>query len=299
MALATFAELMDDARRGSYAVGYFESWNLETLLAVADAAEARRSPVILGFSGVHLPTTRVGGPEHLGDYAALGLEVCRRLNVPAALLFNESPDVEWVLEAVDLGFQLVMYAVDDAAPDAQAENTRRVVRTAHAKSVAVEAELASPPGLDGTNTESVGEVDLTDCDEAAQFVADTGIDAFAVGIGQEHLHGRAVSRLNFDHLDALHDALGVPLVLHGASSVPPEELTEAVARGIRKINVGSVLKQAWFERQKESCLAVPDGYNPYEVMGSGMAADIAVPARQAVQAEVERLMDVFGSSGKA
>src|SRR6188474_303171 len=107
MARASFAELMAAAENGGYAVGYFESWNLESLLAVADAAEATRSPVILGFSGIYLPHPQRVARDPLSTYAAMGLDVCRRLSVPACLLFNESPNLEWVFEAIELGFGLV------------------------------------------------------------------------------------------------------------------------------------------------------------------------------------------------
>ena len=100
MPLTSFKELMAEARRGQYAVGYFESWNLESLLAAADAAEETCSPVILGFSGIYLPDPRRQVTDHLSHYAALGLEVCRGLSVPACLLFNESPEVAEVLREV-------------------------------------------------------------------------------------------------------------------------------------------------------------------------------------------------------
>src|SRR5947207_21297 len=104
MTMVSFNSLMHDAIAGGYAVGYFESWNLESLLAVADAAEVMRSPVILGFSGVYLPHVHRIVKDPLHVYASMGLDVCRNLGVPACLLFNESPNFEWVLEAVGLGF---------------------------------------------------------------------------------------------------------------------------------------------------------------------------------------------------
>jgi fructose/tagatose bisphosphate aldolase len=116
---------MQRAEQSSYAVGYFESWNLESLLAVADAAEATRSPVILGFQR-DLPAApaarRARSSEHLrGD----GLDVCRRLKVPACLLFNESPNLEWVFEAIELGFGLVMYTEDAVGAAEQSVRVRR------------------------------------------------------------------------------------------------------------------------------------------------------------------------------
>src|SRR5512135_922370 len=100
MPLVPFAELMADAQQRGYAVGYFESWNLESLQAAADAAEATRSPVILGFSGLTLPDSRRVVRDQLAYYAALGLAACRELSVPSCLLFNESPHLNWVMDAI-------------------------------------------------------------------------------------------------------------------------------------------------------------------------------------------------------
>ena len=112
MPLVPFREMMADAARGGYAVGYFESWNLESLLAVADAAEAQRSPVIVGFSGIYLPHPGRRVKDGLAPYAAMALAVCRELSVPACLLFNESPNEDWVGAAIDAGFNLVMFSDD-------------------------------------------------------------------------------------------------------------------------------------------------------------------------------------------
>src|SRR5262245_59014902 len=112
---------MEDAQRGGYAVGYFESWNLESLQGVVDAAEATGSPVILGFSGVNLPDPRRELPERLELYAALGRAACADAVVPTALLFNESPYLDEVARALDLGFNLVMFADETLTPAALEE----------------------------------------------------------------------------------------------------------------------------------------------------------------------------------
>src|SRR2546426_3960295 len=103
MPLADFKEMMAEAERGGYAVGYFESWNLESLQAVADAAESMHSPVILGFSGISLPHPARRTKEALSIYAALGTQACKELSVPSCLIFNESPYFDWVTKAIDLG----------------------------------------------------------------------------------------------------------------------------------------------------------------------------------------------------
>src|SRR5882672_8695196 len=110
MALVPFNDLMSRAKKGDYGVGYFESWNLESLQAVADAAESMRSPVLLGFSGIYLHHACRLVKDHLSLYAALGNEACRQLKTPACLVFNESPHFERVLDAIELRFGAVMFS---------------------------------------------------------------------------------------------------------------------------------------------------------------------------------------------
>jgi fructose/tagatose bisphosphate aldolase len=293
MPLASFIELMSDAERGGYAVGYFESWNLESLLAVCDAAEATHSPVLLGFSGIYLPHPARVVHEPLGLYAALGLEAIRRLSVPACLVFNESPDFEWVLDAIALGFGLVMFSDETLSFDSQVENVRRVVERAHASEVAVEGEGVSLPGVGGELSVLPDDLHLTDPDRALDFIQRTGVDAFAVNVGQAHLHGRKRVRLNLPLIADLKWALKVPLVLHGASSVDVGDLSEAIRLGIRKVNVGSALKRAYFEAMRLASVQAGNDYNPYEVVGSGQAGDVLTAGRLVLQKTVEDWMRVF------
>ncbi len=294
-----FSLLMEDAERRGYAVGYFESWNMESLLAVADAAEALRAPVILGFSGIALPRPDRVAPEHLVDYAALGAAVCDRLTVPACLLFNESPSDEWVVEAVRLGFGMVMFADEAMGYDALVETTRKVCGVAHSASVAVEGEPLSLPGLAGDLLHAPGERHMTDPAQARQFVRATGVDCLAVNVGQAHLHGRGEVRLDLDRVAELKRAAGVPLALHGATSISRADLAEAIHRGARKVNVGSAMKRACFESMRGALAGTPSAYNPYEVVGSGLAQDVMVACRRAVQEVTQGYMELFGSAGKA
>jgi fructose/tagatose bisphosphate aldolase len=297
MPLAPFVPMMQAAADGGYAVGYFESWNLESLLAVADAAEAERSPVILGFSGIYLPHSDRVVRDPLAAYAAMGREVAARLSVPAALLFNESPDRQWVAGAIDSGFNLVMFSDEDRGEEEGRAIIRALALQAHARGAAIEAEVVPLPGVGGEAPE--GDVDrrLTDPVVARRFIEETGVDALAVNVGQLHLHGRRMVRLDLDRLRNLAD-LPVPLVLHGASSVDPDDLQAAIRLGIRKINVGSRLKQVFLGAMREAANR-SHSVNPYEAIGSGLENDVMVAGRLAMQAEVQRLMKLFGSSGKA
>ena len=299
MPLTSFQDMMAEAERGHYAVGYFESWNMDSLQAVADAAESTRSPVILGFSGIHLPHPGRIVRDRLGLYAALGIEACRGLAVPACLVFNESPYLDLVMEAIDLGFGLVMFADEDLSYQKQLECVRRVVESAHQASVAVEAELSALPGIGGELSDVPSDLHLTDPDLAREFAEGTGVDALAVNIGQAHLHGRKEVGLDLSRLAELSEAIPVPLVLHGASSVRRGDLAEAINLGIRKINVGSVLKRSCFEAMRSACGKIGKDYNPYEVIGSGLERDVLAVGRSALQKTVAELMHLFGSAGKA
>ncbi len=299
MPLVSFNELMRDAEAGGYAVGYFESWNFESLLAVADAAAAVRSPVILGFSGITLPNPDRAVKDPMSAYAALGLDVCRTSPVPTCFLFNESPYLDAVMRAIDLGFNLVMFSDEAMNVEQQTEQVKKVCARTRGTGIAVEAEMESVPGVAGHLHDTPADLHLTDPHAARDFVRKTGIDALSVNIGQMHLHGRSKVRLKLDRLKALRESIAMPLVLHGASSIEEEDLAAARRGGIRKINVGSVLKQCDLATMREACNAVAPNANPYEVVGSGLGHDILVASRVAVQKEVERLMRLFGSADRA
>jgi fructose/tagatose bisphosphate aldolase len=298
MARVAFAELMTEAEHRGYSGGYFESWNLESLLAVADAAEATRSPVVLGFSGIYLPHPSRVARDPLAPYAAMAAAVADALTVPACLHFNESPDRAWVEGAIASGFDLVMFSDDTLPPAERSSIIRAVAERAHARGAAVDAELEPLPGVAGDLAPGAAGSDrrLTDPSEARAFIDETGIDALAINVGQLHLHGRSTARLDLSRLRAL-GTLPVPLVLHGGSSIAPDDLRAAVALGVRKINIGSRLKQTCFTALRDACAGVSSSANPYEVIGSGLANDVLVAGRLAMQRDVEAMMRLFGSAG--
>jgi fructose/tagatose bisphosphate aldolase len=295
MALTKFCDLMLEAEKGQYAVGYFESWDLESLQAVADAAEAMRSPVLLGFSGIYLHHPQRLTRERLSVYAALGNEMCRQISVPACLVFNESPHFERVLEAVDLNFGIVMYSDEH---DQLLERVCQVVAHAHNNAVAVEAEMTALPGVSGGLTSIPEHLPFTDPEGARVFVDETGIDALAVNIGQAHLHGREEVPLNLSRLAELREKIPVPMVLHGATSVRRSDLQAAIRLGIRKINVGSILKRTYFEALRTALAETGQDYNPYDVVGSGLKDDVLTMARLALRNVVQGLIALFGSKDK-
>jgi fructose/tagatose bisphosphate aldolase len=296
--LVPFQQLMADAERGGYAVGYFESWNLESIQGVIDAAEATGSPVIVGFSGINLPDPRRALPERLELYAALGLAACAGASVPAALLFNESPDLAWIERAIGLGFNLVMFADEELPPARLEDGVRRTVALA-AGHAAVEAELDALPGVASGLDRPPEAIALTDPDEAARFVERTGVDALAVSLGNVHLHGRGSVGLDLARLRAIRARVRVPLVLHGGTSIDDDALVAAVRVGIRKINVGSALRSAFYRAVRASIAAIGEPFNPYQVVGAGLDGDVLLAGRRAVSELVGAKMRLFGSAGRA
>jgi fructose/tagatose bisphosphate aldolase len=289
---------MEDAERGGYAVGYFESWNLESLQGVIDAAEDEKSPVIVGFNGIDLPDPRRLADERLELYASLGRAACEQTTAPAALLFNESPHPAWVERSIELGFNVVMFSDDHLPPDELRDQVRWTVQIASGRA-AVEAEMEAVPGLVSGLHDVPTTIDLTDPDKVAKFVVETGIDALALSLGQVHLHGRKTVGLDLDRLRRIRAGVDIPLVLHGATSIDDTALREAIRHGIRKINVGSALRAAFYRALMDRIAVTGPDFNPYEVVGSGRRDDVLMAGRLAVRAVVQEKMRLFGSAGRA
>jgi ketose-bisphosphate aldolase len=297
MPLEAAVELLSHACRGHYAVGYFESWDIASLEGVIDAAEQSRSPVIVGFNGEFLSRPDRDPPARLEWYAALGRAAAESASVPCAVMFNECPASDWVERATRLGFNLVMLAAGNAD---HAELTRRVAEltpVAHGRGVAVEAELGVLPfGVAGH--EEVAAT-LTDPDQAAAFVHDTGIDVLAVSTGNVHVLLDGQQSLDLAHLAAIRKKVSVPLALHGGSGIAGESLAEAVAMGVAKVNYGTYLKQRCLATVRRALAEADGNANPHHILGDGGRADLVVAVRRAVRDAVLERIGLLGCCGKA
>lgn len=288
---------MAGAERGGYAVGYFESWNLESLQAVIEAAEELRSPVIVGFSGMQIPDPRREIEERLALYTAMGLAACETSAVATSLIFNECPHMGWLERAVALGFNIVMFADETLTTDELWSRVRQTVQMARGRA-AVEGELEALPGVAEGLAAQPASVPLTDPGEATRFVEFTGVDALAVSLGQAHLHGRSKLGLDLDRLSAIRRRVELPLVLHGATSVDDDAIRAGIKLGIRKINVGSALRRAFFDGMTRKLVEIGEDYNPYEVLGSGRKNDLMLAGKTAMKSVVKEKILLFGSAGQ-
>jgi len=289
-------ELIQCARAGGYAVGYFESWNLESLQGVIDAAEETGSPVLVGFNGGFLSRPGRRARERLRWYVALGRAAAESTCVPCGLIFNECTDDDWVREAIDAGFSQVM--PDIAGRDLLAFQRRvaELTRYAHARGVAVEAEFGHlAVGSSGVLED--GEEVLTDPGEAARFVEATGIDILAVNVGNVHILLDGRRPLDLDRLAAVCARVDVPIDLHGGTGISAESLRKAIRLGVAKVCYGTYVKVRYLEALRRGLAT--DEPNPHKRLGYGGAEDLLVAGRLAVkEAVLERIGDL-GCCGKA
>ena len=297
MPLAPLTSLLAEARAGGYAVGYFEAWDSYSLEAVVEAAEAERAPVVVGFGCLLVDSAWLddGRIETLG---CLGRPVAERARVPTCFLLNETHTLEQALRGLEAGFTAVMmHTGGQSSADAVAQ-VGALVRAAHARGAAVEGELGRLPDSVGGEIDDTQAV-LTDPDEAAAFVAATGVDCLAVSIGNVHvLEGRAAP-VDLDHLEAVHRRVDVPLVVHGGTSFPPEAVEAAIARGAVKFNVGTALKRTFLEGLTEAVEAGSGDLSPHDLLGSHGPHDLLEAGKRRLIPAVRRLIRLYGGSGRA
>lgn len=289
-------ELITRARNAGHAVGYFESWNIESLQGIIDAAEETRSPVLIGFNGELMSRNGRRAAERLCWYAALGSAAAESAGVPCGLIFNECSHDEWVRNAVDAGFSQVM--LDD--PLATTEDFRQRVaaltRYAHAKGVAMEAEVGHlPSGAEGFVDEK--ESHLTDPEEAARFIKYTGIDILSVSVGNVHVLLKGNQPLKLDYLAAIRRCVDIPFDLHGGTGIPGDGLRDAIRMGVAKVCYGTCLKQRYLDAIRR--LSAVDEPNPHKRLGYGGHEDLLVAGRLAVKEAVLERIVFLGCCGKA
>jgi ketose-bisphosphate aldolase len=299
MPLVSMSRLLHHARSHQYAVGYFEAWNLESILAVKDAAEEADSPVILGFNGGFLGNDRRRVRENVHHYGALGRAIAERARVPAALILNEAAQVPLLLEGLAAGFNVIMHDHQACSLEESLAINQELVRAAHAVGAEVEAEIGELPAHD-IRTDSQSRGKKTDPEAAADFVRRTGVDALAVAVGNVHMLEGSKAALDLDLIRTLRRRIDVPLVLHGGTGIETAALQEAIRLGIAKINVGTILRRTFILSLDRYFREHPAaGVDPSEGTSTGGAEDLLVGARRAVSEEVLKLMTTFGSTGMA
>ena len=303
--LVTNRDLLLPAMREAYAVGAFNISNLESLSAVVEAAIEEKSPVIIAVTPSSI--------KYAGwAYIEKMVKTQEFAPVPMSLHLDHGEDVKTVSKCMEVGFTSVMIDGSHLKFEENASLTKRVVDLAHPRGVSVEAELGRLGGIEESTVEEKEAV-LTDPDAAKEFVKRTGVDALAVAIGTSHgaYKFKGEPKLDFERLKLIRERVDVPLVLHGASSVPswiiekavkygaelsgargiPEEhIRKAISLGVTKINIDTDLRLAFTATIREFLAKSPREFDPRKIL---------TPAKEAMEETVKGKMRLFGSSGKA
>ena len=275
MTLARLSEVMVPAAVSGTGLGAFNVFSIEHAEALTAGAETAGTPVVLQISQ--------NAVRYHGSLVPIGLAtlaLARMAIVPIVVHLDHATDQSLVAEAVELGFGSVMF---DASAMPYTENvaaTAAIVLRCHDAGLDVEAELGEIGGKDGVHGSGV----RTRPDEAGAFVDATGVDALAVAVGSSHAMTERHAVLDLELISALRAAVPVPLVLHGSSGVPDEELVRAVKAGMTKINIATHLNQVFTNSVRGTLAASPSMVDSRRYLG---------PARDAVAAEAARLLLLF------
>lgn len=279
--LTNFKKILKDAAKGKYAIGHFNTSNLEETQAIINGAAEMRSPVIVGTSEKAI---EYAGMDNLTDIVK---NIASKVDIPVVLHLDHGKNFEICKKAFDAGYTSLMFDGSRLPFEENLKFTKKVVNLAKKKDLSVEAEL----GLmleDIENPENLEEY-LTDPAQAKEFVRVTGIDALAAAIGTAHGLPVKHEKIDFERIKEISEAVNIPLVLHGSSNSTIGDFRKAIKMGIAKINIDTELRQAFTEGVREE-LEDEDLYNLREFLAQG---------RSEVKDRVKKLIRVFGSDGKA
>lgn len=268
MPLNSSKELLLDAQKNHYAVGAFNVENMEMMQAVIAAAEAENVPVILQTT----PSTLKYADTSL--YSAMARAVAEKTFVPVAIHLDHGSSYELCEKAAKDGYTSLMIDGSKLLLSENIELTKRVVDIAKTFKAcpSVEAELGKLGGKEDDLEVKEGEDTCTDPLEAVQFVEQTGIDSLAVAIGTAHGFYKGTPKLEFERLAEIRNNVSVPLVLHGSSGIPDEDVIKAISLGICKVNFATELRVAYTDAVKACIANDPEVYDPKKYGALGREA---------------------------
>ncbi|HPQ92002.1 MULTISPECIES: class II fructose-bisphosphate aldolase [Mesotoga] len=280
MPLVPLTEVLKDAQAKKYAVPGFNFHLYEDLVAIVEAAQEARSPVILMAAGTCM--------KHWGPTLAAALikEVADRVDIPVVAHLDHASSLELIFKSIHAGFTSVMYDGSMLPVEENIANSKIVVKVARAFDVSVEAELGRV--AKGEEGESAVEI-LTDPSDVVMFCEATDVDALAVAVGTVHGMQKQEAKIHLDLVDAISEVSPVPLVLHGSSGVSDNDLRYIATTGFSKINIGTRLKTVFTEGIREVLQNDPDLNDQLKLL------KLAVPR---VKDTVKEKIELLGSGNR-
>lgn len=307
MTLVTGKEILDKADAEGYAVGAFNINNMEILQAIVGAAEEEKSPVIIAVSEGAI---KYAGIEYL---TAMVRVAASTTHVPMALHLDHGKDFDVILQCIKHGFTSIMIDASHLPFEDNVAATKKVVDVAHPAGISVEAELGRLQGIEDNVSVAERDAVLVNPEEAQRFVQETGVDSLAPAIGTSHgaFKFKGEAELDFDRLAETKKFTKIPLVLHGASTVPEnilekastygakisgakgvptDHIQKAIELGINKVNTDTDLRLALTAAVREVFATLPGEFDPRKTLG---------PARDLMRDVVREKIGIFGSGNKA
>jgi ketose-bisphosphate aldolase len=228
MPLVTLNEILPQARKAGCGVAAFNVANMETLYAVIRAAEIENSPLIVQVY------QRLFGDERAALIAVMATKLAKKASIPIVLHLDHG-------NAIEIGYTSVMIDCSSMPFSENIRHTAEAATIAHRAGSTIEAEIGHVPFGDG-------EIKLSDAAEAVEFVEKTGVDALAVSIGTAHGFYKKEPRLDIERAREIGRKVAIPLVLHGGTGVPEEQLRQAITCGVAKINIATELQNLFIRR---------------------------------------------------
>jgi ketose-bisphosphate aldolase len=244
MALKSVSTILKDAQKNHYAVAAFNVFNFESISWIIKAAEQENAPVIaMLYPSVssHIPAS---------TFCVTVKDIARNAKVPVGVHYDHSNSFEQIMTAIKEGFPSVMIDGSYLPFDENVKITRDIVRVAHPMGIDVEAELGYV-GRASNENDYVNSSTYTNPDSAVEFVDRTGVDSLAIAIGSAHGNYVSAPNLDLDRLKEIRNKISVPLVLHGGSGIPDDQIKKAVKLGITKLNIGTEFGQQFYLQMKE------------------------------------------------
>lgn len=283
--LVTLKELMETAEQRKNAVGSFNTPNLEGLQAVIQAAEELQQPVIIQFAQVH---------EALIPLSVIGpcmVEAAKKATVPVCVHLDHGENLEYLQQALDIGFTSIMYDGSELSYEENLVNTKKAVEMAKVTGASVEAELGSmgkrESGINDENNSGDDTKIYTDPNQANIFIKETGIDALACSFGTTHGIYLSSPKLDFDVVKKVRSLTNnIPVVMHGGSGVSKEDYKKAIESGVRKINYFTYM-------DKSGGNAVAEYLKELKEDEPVFFSAISLAARDAMKANVQAAMKMF------
>ena len=282
--LINLKEMLQAAEQNNCAVGSYNVYNLESILAVKEAVETTKLPAIIAFGEsytAHAPIEAIASIVHT---------LFMTSTVPVVLHLDHAQNPSVIKQAIDCGFTSVMYDGSRLPLAENIANSQKIVQMAHASNISVEGELGYLNNEDGSGEASAS---CTDVNDAVNYTEKSGVDALAIAIGNAHGLYKSTPQLNFAQLKKLHENVQCPLVLHGSSGISFADLQKAIDLGIRKFNINTEVSTTGVKALREYL-----AQNPYEQNPNLRLETVLKYARSQMSCKIAEFMQIFANKEK-